>query len=70
LISIRKADSIYPKFGDTNLSKEYNFFRIKQAINNTWLRRGQLVKKGFFCALDTPLDKEGNLIKSSLEAHI
>lgn len=29
-----------------------------------------MLKKGFYCALGTPLDREGNLIKRSLEAHI
>ena len=29
-----------------------------------------MLKKGFYCALGTPLDQEGNIIKHSLEAHI
>ncbi|MDL2217448.1 dihydrodipicolinate synthase family protein [Christensenellaceae bacterium OttesenSCG-928-M15] len=29
-----------------------------------------MLKKGFYCALGTPLDKEGRLIKESLIAHI
>jgi putative protease len=29
-----------------------------------------MLKKGFYCALGTPLDQNGNIIKHSLEAHI